>query len=146
MKTKVLVTLSLILFVTAGLVKADAEKSQRSDLDVQKIQRERASKLAESRSRGRSGQSREEMLKEMKTKRAKAHLAAMQELKDIKKLAEEEGATKTAEAIQKLIDKKDAEYKQEIQKFEQIRKQRSEQVQKRLQEREAKKAAEKDDK
>ncbi len=144
MKTKVLVTLSLILFVMAGLVKAeekktDAGRKDRPGMKMHEMRRDRAPKAPDPRGRGRSGQSREQMIKDMQSRRNKVHQAALQELKDIKKLAEEEGATKTAEAIQKLIDKKDAEYKQEIQRFEQIRRQRAEMVQKRAKDRDAKK-------
>jgi hypothetical protein len=78
---------------------------------------------------------REAAFRDMLAGRAQAHAEAMKELVDLKKLAEEENATKTAEAIQAMIDKKDAEYKKSVEQFERQRRERTEQLQQRLNER-----------
>jgi hypothetical protein len=78
---------------------------------------------------------REAAFRDMLAGRAQAHAEVMKELVDLKKLAEEENATKTAEAIQAMIDKKDGEYKKSVEQFERQRRERAEQLQKRLSER-----------
>jgi len=78
---------------------------------------------------------REAAFRDMLAGRADAHAAAMKELADLKKLAEEENATKTAAAIQAMIDKKNAEYNKSVEQFERQRRERAEQLQKRLSER-----------
>jgi hypothetical protein len=74
---------------------------------------------------------REQMLKQRMVQQAEAHRAKIQELLDIKKIAEEENATKTADAIQKLIDKKNAEYQKNVDQVEQIRQERAARLQRR---------------
>lgn len=65
------------------------------------------------------------------------HKEALAELETIKKIAEEEGAPRTVEAIQKMIDTKDNEFKQKLEQFERQRTTRLEQLQQRLTERRA---------
>lgn len=59
------------------------------------------------------------------------HMELIKELTEIKKIADEEGAVKTSEAIQKLIDKRNLEYRQSIQ----AREKRRLEMQKRIEER-----------
>ena len=59
------------------------------------------------------------------------HQQIIRELEEIKKVAQEENAVKTAEAIQNLIDKKNAEYKRMAAQQEKMR----QQMQKRFEER-----------
>jgi hypothetical protein len=51
---------------------------------------------------------------DMLSRRKREHQATIKELEDIKKIAESENATKTAEAIQKMIDTMDAEFKNQL--------------------------------
>lgn len=62
---------------------------------------------------------------------SKEHIELINELTEIKKLAEEEGAEKTAEAIQKLIDKRNEEHRRQVQEMHRRRLD----LQKRIQER-----------
>lgn len=82
--------------------------------------------------RDRSAMGRTEMYRQRMAAQAETHAAEIKELEGIKKIAEEEKATKTAEAIQKLIDKKNTEYQKRVEQFEQMQKQREAQMQKRM--------------
>lgn len=161
MKTRVLVTLSAIVFVMAGFVTAEEAGSTAERTRIRKqpfptpqktgtpaeskepfasdVRRER---LTSRGSRGQSSAARNsKMYQDMLAKQGEKHRAAMKELEDIKKIAEEEDATKTVEAIQALIDKKTAEYQVSVKKFEKARKERTERLEQRLKEREAKETA-----
>ncbi len=74
---------------------------------------------------------RQQAYQEMLAKRVDSHKQALAELEGIKKIAEEENATRTVEALQKMIDKKDAEFKQKMEQFERQRRERSKRVQQR---------------
>jgi vacuolar-type H+-ATPase subunit I/STV1 len=88
--------------------------------------------------RGSAGmQSFEVMLKQRKDEHAKA----VGELEEIKKIAESENATKTVEALQKMIDKKNEAFNKNMAEIEKRQKDRMEMIQKRQQEIEARKAA-----
>ncbi|MHC4551436.1 MAG: hypothetical protein ACYSUT_01525 [Planctomycetota bacterium] len=123
MKTKVLTGLSLILFVLAGFATAEEHKTSAEK------NREHSAKTVRQAPRGR-GQSanRDQMYREMLAKRAESHRASIKELMDIKKLADEEGAVKTAAALQEMIDKKNDEFKKNMERFEMGRRQRSEKL------------------
>ena len=71
--------------------------------------------------------------RQMLARRAEMHAAEIAELEAIKKIAEEEQATRTVEAIQALIDKKDAEFKERMATIEKQRRERAEQIQQRTQ-------------
>ena len=157
MKKTVLIALGLMLFVMSGFVTAAEKEGTAEDTKVRirpmpagrEGQAPKVNAAAEARrdrltsrtGRGQSPTARNEMYREMMAKQAETHRTALKELEDIKKIAEEEGATKTAEAIQALIDKKDADYKQNIEKFEKARAERAARVEQRLKERQAKDAA-----
>ncbi|HOK97128.1 MAG TPA: hypothetical protein PKW71_13500, partial [Anaerohalosphaeraceae bacterium] len=64
-------------------------------------------------------------------RRMAEHRAQIAELEEIKKVAQEENASRTVEAIQKLIEKKDSQFKQSLEQFERQRRARLEQIQER---------------
>jgi hypothetical protein len=76
----------------------------------------------------------------MMKQRQEDHAKAVGELEEIKKIAESENATKTAEALQKMIDKKNADFKKAVDDIEKRQKERMEMIQKRQQEMEARNA------
>ncbi len=71
---------------------------------------------------------------EMQKRREEEHKKAIAELEEIKKIAESEKATKTVEALQKMIDKKNADFKKSTEDMEKRRTERMEQVRQRQQE------------
>lgn len=123
MKTKVLTGLCLILFVMTGFAAAASERSA-GPAGIRQPAPQSARPTATPRAQG----NREQMYQEMLAKRTEEHQAAVKELEDIKKLAEEEGATKTAEALQKMIDKKNDEFKQNMDRMNRVRRGRTEQL------------------
>ena len=68
---------------------------------------------------------------QMLTQRAEIHKQAIDELEEIKKIAQEEGATRTVEALQKMIDNKNAEHKKSIQNFTRMQRERADQIRQR---------------
>ena len=72
--------------------------------------------------------------------RQEDHKKAIDELEEIKRIAESEKATKTVEALQKMIDNKNAEFKKMVDEIEKRQKERMEMIQKRQQEMEARRA------
>ena len=88
--------------------------------------------------RGTPG-NREQAYKEMLGKRMASHKNAITELEAIKKIAAEENAPRTVEAIGKMIDKKTAEFKQSMERFESQRRERSKRMQQRTAEKPARK-------
>ena len=130
MKAKKLAGLILALFVISGFVFAEAEKVKKAE-KMEKTEAQQLDPKTRSMPRRGSRPDRSQMLRERMEKQMKVHKAALKELEDIKKIAEEEGATKTAEALQKLIDKKDAQFKKNLQKFEKARKERALKLQER---------------
>jgi hypothetical protein len=70
----------------------------------------------------------QEAYQEMIKRREEEHKKAMAELEEIKKIAEGEKATKTVEALQKMIDNKNAEFKKNVEEAEKKRAERMEQL------------------
>jgi len=127
MSAKKLTGLMLMFLVAGGMIFAEAPKADKPDTKAaEKIQEVQRPQLPPMRNRAMAD--REQMYKERIVKQNEAHKASLKELEDIKKIAEEEGATKTAEAIQKLIEKKDAEFKKNMEQFERARKERAAQI------------------
>jgi hypothetical protein len=77
----------------------------------------------------------------MMKQRQADHDKSVGELEEIKKIAESENATKTVEALQKMIDKKNEVFKKSIEEIQKRQKDRMEMIQKRQQEADARKAA-----
>ena len=127
MKTKQWIGVLLMLAVAAGWVFAEANQGRSRGADIRERGRQAMG------DRARMTESREQMYREHMAKQAEIHRAEIKELLDIKAIAEEENATKTAEAIQALIDKKNAVYQKNIEQVERARRERSEQLQKRMQ-------------
>ena len=124
MRKRKLAGLILGIFVISGFVFAEAEKAKESE-EVKKTDVKQMNPRSRSMVPRGSRPDRSQMLRERMQKQMEVHQAALKELADIKKIAEEEGATKTAEALQKLIDKKDAKFKENLQKFEKARRDRA---------------------
>ncbi|MBL7215595.1 MAG: hypothetical protein ISS71_07945 [Phycisphaerae bacterium] len=120
--------LMLVLIAVAGFVFAEAQQEEKSQDAAVRERMQQGTSAA--RERGMAG--REQMYRERMAKQAEAHRAEMQELIDIKKIAEEENAAKTAEAIQALIDKKNAEYQKGVEQVERARREQAERLQKRM--------------
>ena len=126
MKVKKLTGLILAIFVTSGFVFAKTQKVEAQKEETQKTpQVQRRDPRANPVSRTGSRADRSQMMRERMQKQMEMHQAALKELEDIKKIAEEEGATKTAKALQKLIDKKDTAFKERLQQFEKARRERA---------------------
>lgn len=123
MKLKEWAGLTLMLLVLIGLVFAEAQQENRGNAESR--QRMRRSTAA---ARERMTGGREQMYQQRLAQQADAHAAEIKELMDIKKIAEEENATKTAEAIQALIDKKNNAYKQQVEQVERARRERAERL------------------
>lgn len=135
MRTAKLTGLILMLVVGAGIVFAEAAKADKPEVKVnEQVQQEaqRRPPALNPIGRGAAMPDRQQMYRERIAKLTEAHKASLKELEDIKKIAEEEGATKTAEAIQALIDKKDAEFKEKMQQSEQRRREGALQIQEKL--------------
>jgi hypothetical protein len=77
----------------------------------------------------------------MMKQRQEEQKKAVGELEEIKKIAESEKATKTVEALQKMIDKKNEDFKKSMDEIEKRQKERMEMIQKRQAEMEARNAA-----
>jgi len=73
-----------------------------------------------------------ERQQQMLAKLSDTHKQAIDELEEIKKIAQEEGATRTVEALQKMIDKKNDEYKKRIGDFTRMQHERAKQIRDRM--------------
>lgn len=125
---KLLVCIVMVFLAANFVLAADDDKAgktpkQRGAAGV----RERVPSAA-----GRNRMNREQRYKQMLAKRAEVHQKQIAELDAIKKIAEEEGAKRTAEAIQKLIDKKKADYKKTAVQMEKDRRKRAEKMRGRM--------------
>jgi len=147
METKKTIGLVLGFCLISALVMAEASNEKEAG------QKHKGPDVSASRQRGGSvprvspgrrgtPKNHRQAYQEMLAKRRANHKQALAELEEIKKIAKEEGATRTAEAIQKMIDKKDAEFKQKMEQFEQQRRERSKRVQQRTEKPTRKEAAE----
>ena len=126
MRVKKWTGLMLMVVIAAGLVFAEAEQGpKRRGEGPQRVQRPAAAR------RAGSVQGREQMYRERMAKLAVEHQAAIRELLDIKKIAEEENAERTAEAIQTLIDRKNAEYQKSVEQLERTRQERTKKLERR---------------
>ncbi len=138
MKLNKLTIISLLFVIVSGLLYAEAQKDQ--------------GQMPKSRTRTgfsrRDRASTEERFRQRQERQGTAHRAAIQELEAIKKLAEEEDAVKTAAAIQKMIDKKNAQYqevvKQDMERFQRARRGSAERSKARPKGRQVKKAGDGD--
>lgn len=121
--------LVLSVLLVTGVVFAESPQGKTSK-DTQLRERlQRATPAG----RGMDVAGREQMFRDRMAQQAEKHSAEIKQLADIKKLAEEENATKTAEAIQKLIDEKNAVYQKNIEQVERARRERAARLQERAQ-------------
>lgn len=128
MKMKAWIGLILIGLALNGLAAAETE-SRPAPKNVRKPEVS-VDRQAAARSREVSAD-RQQAYREMADRRSQVHQAAIKELEDIKKIAEEEGATQTVAALQKLIDQKNEEYKKGVEQFEKVRRERAERIRER---------------
>ena len=150
MKTNRWVSVGLILFiVTAGVLWAQAQEEGKKDTQVTEqktTQPEKGSprqRRTDPSAARRRTVDRQQMYQERAARQSEMHRASLKELEDIKKIAEEEGATRTVEAIQQLMDKKNAEFKKGIEQAERTRRERAAQMQERIKKAEPKKDVDK---
>ena len=133
MKTKKAIGLVLALCLVSALVMAEAsdgkEAGQKADVSASKQRQKGAPRVSPNRQG--DPRNRQQAYKEMLEKRRANHKKTLAGLEEIKKIAEEENATRTAEALGKMIDKKNAEFKQSMEQFEGRRRERSRQLQQR---------------
>ena len=134
MKTKKTIGLMLAVCLISAWVMAEASGDKKADpkgadASVSRQRPEGAPQVSPSR-RG-DPRNRQQAYQEMVEKRGAIHKEAVAELEAIKKIAEGEGAKRTVEALQMMIDKKNAEFKQRMEQFETQRRERSKQLQQR---------------
>ncbi|MDH4203151.1 MAG: hypothetical protein OEV87_09680 [Phycisphaerae bacterium] len=138
---KKLVTLLMVAGLLIGLAIAteegdkEAKKSEKQNpAPVIKGESGRPGRQSLAGRPGRGSVNRQERYQQMLSQRAEIHKQAIDELEEIKKIAQEEGATRTVEAIQKMIDKKNTAYKEGIEKFTRMQRERAEQIRQRTSE------------
>jgi len=135
---KKLVTLLMVASLFAGL----AFSGEEGDKEVKKSEKQNAAPVIKGESGrpgrpslagrpGRGSVNPQERYQQMLSRRAEIHKQAIDEIEEIKKIAQEEGATRTVEALQKMIDEKNAEYKKGIEEFTRMQRQRADQIQQR---------------
>ena len=134
MKTKKTIGFMLAVCLISAVVMAQASGDKKTDpkgadTSVSRQRPEGAPQVSPSR-RGYP-RNRQQAYQEMLEKRGAIHKEAVAELEAIKKIAEEEGAKRTVEALQMMIDKKNAEFKQRMEQFETQRRERSKQLEQR---------------
>ena len=134
MKTKKTIGFMLAVCLISALVMAEASGDKKADpkgadASVSRQRPEGAPQVSPSR-RG-DPRNRQQAYQEMLEKRGAIHKEAVAELEAIKKIAEGEGAKRTVEALQMMIDKKNAEFKQRMEQFETQRRERSKQLEQR---------------
>jgi hypothetical protein len=128
-----------IMALSASLWAAD-DASQAKSGDEQKQVMPEKPRSAQMRERGMMGRggrdpnAMQQMVQDGIERRKQEHQATIKELEEIKKIAESEKATKTAEAIQKMIDAKDAAFKKQVAEVEKRRAEMMEKRNQRMQE------------
>ena len=144
MKTKKVIGLVLVVCLVSAFViaaevsdeKEAVQKPSRVDVAASRASRQRPESAARvsptSPARQSSLRNRQQAYQERLAGQMASHKQAVAELEAIKKIAEEEGATRTTEALQKMIDKKNADFKQSMERFESQRSERLKQLQQRM--------------
>lgn len=137
---KKLITLLMIVGILFGLAFAteDGEKAtEDGEKKVEKVKKQDVPPVPKDlqarpgrpspRDRQRSADP-QQRYRQMLSKQAEKHGQEIAELEAIRKIAEEEQATRTVAAIQEMIVKKNAAYKKRVEEFESRLKGRSKQV------------------
>ena len=131
---KKIIGLVLVVCCVSTLVMAETsgdKEADRKDADpAVSRQRPEGAPQVSPRRRG-DPRNRQQAYQEMLEKRGAIHKEAVAELEAIKMIAEDEGAKRTVEALQKMIDKKNAEFKQRMEQFETQRRERAKQLEQR---------------
>lgn len=128
MKIRMMLAVGLMLSITGLIMAAEAEESSTEGRPARMQAPTRAVRPTETPNL-------EERFNEQRASQANAHQQAINELAAIKKLAEGENATKTAAAIQAMIDKKNEEFKKTTEQLDRQRQERVQQLQQRMRER-----------
>ena len=134
-------TICILMCVIAACVfAADSQKEAKTRAAQKPSIRNKSQSQAETarpaptqRGGAADPQQRRQGYQQMLARRAEVQAAAIAELVAIKKIAQEENAERTVEAIQALIDKKNTEYQERVKKQEAQRRERAEQMQQRTQ-------------
>jgi len=145
MKVRNLAGIVLVLFVIGGFIFAETETTEQTEKAEQSQVKQQDLSTRSVTARG-VRMDRNQMMRERMKKQVEVHQAALKELEDIKKIAEEEGATKTVAALQKLIDEKDAKFKEDLQKIEKARREREKKLKEKVEAQAQKKASEAENK
>ena len=125
MKKMKMFGLGLAFCLMTAMVLAEAQERQRPNART----RSDASAARTTRpTTGRGTLNREEVYKRMLADRMKTHQAGIDELMAIKKVAEEEEATRTAAAVQSLIDKKNKSFQDSMTQMEKRRRAQAEKM------------------
>lgn len=119
MKKSIGLVLAVCLIST--LLMAESSKEKQPQNESKKADTAASQRDPRMSSRRGNPADRQQMFQEMMSKRIEEHKKAISELEEIKKIAEEEDAPRTVEALQKMIDKKNAEFNQRMEQFEQQR-------------------------
>jgi hypothetical protein len=132
---RVVVGLMMVMMLTWAVVVWAADEGQaQKDTQQSQVQTPKGPAMRPNmpmRGRGPNVQGpagMQEAYQEMIKRREEEHKKAMAELEEIKKIAEGEKATKTVEALQKMIDNKNAEFKKNVEEAEKKRAERMEQL------------------
>lgn len=121
--------ISTLVMAEASSDKEAGQKAKKADAPAVRQRQEGGPQLSPGRRSDPTN--RQQAYQEMLERRGAQHKEAVAELEAIKKIAEEEGATRTVEALQKMIDKKNDAFKQSMERFESQRRERSKQLQQR---------------
>jgi hypothetical protein len=131
-----------VLLMVVGLFSGAALSAEENATEAKKVEKKdvtpakgdnvlRSGRSSTARVPGQGPVDRQDRYRQMLARRGEIHQQAIDELLEIKKIAEEEGATRTVEAIQKIIDKKNAEYKEGVEQFTRQQRERAEQIRQR---------------
>lgn len=143
MKKVMMVALGvLVLAITASVwaaddttKAADPQKQVRPDRPRPPMTDEQMEMRHQMRERGMQGMPGRDpnMVREAVERRSQMHQQMIKELEAIKAIAQSENATKTVEAIQKLIDSRNAEFKKQTEEMEKRRAEMMERMEQRRQ-------------
>ena len=124
---KKLTWICVLACLAAGLVFAAEDAANTTEPARGEANQQMTERVAVPRTLNRAA-TRDQMYQQRLSRQSELHQAEVGKLTAILKIAEEENATRTAEAIQKLIDQKNAEYKETLASLSAQRGQRTGQV------------------
>jgi len=107
-----------LVSVFAVAEKSDKKEDKRGHRELSRPLTEEPAGVPSVSPPRRSAEERQQAYANRVSKMTNAHKKAIAELEAIKKIAEEEKASRTVEALQKMIDEKEAEFKKQTEKLE----------------------------